>query len=257
MGTNLTRSVGKLSVVLLLAALMGPGIALAQHEKHSDHPSPAAAADKTAPAKEWQGDPYLLETDPVSGQKLGDKPIIYQHEGRELRFAGPETLAKFKADPAKYLAQVDQQMIQQQLPFYPLETCPVSGEKLGGMSKPVDLIYKNRLVRLCCKSCIGKFQKTPAKFIAQLDQAVIAKQKGKAAICPVSKEKLGEEGKPVSLVAGNRLVELCCEDCVADFNKNPLKYLAPAANASKGESAAGGETCHDESEKCDKCAPRH
>ena len=59
---------------------------------------------------------------------------------------------------------------------YPLDTCVVSGEKLGEMGAPVDYIYKedgqpDRLVRLCCKMCIAKFKKDPAKFLKLIDEA--------------------------------------------------------------------------------------
>jgi len=59
---------------------------------------------------------------------------------------------------------------------YPLTTCVVSGEKLGEMGAPVDYIYKeegkpDRLVRLCCKMCISKFKKDPAKYLKVIDDA--------------------------------------------------------------------------------------
>jgi hypothetical protein len=42
---------------------------------------------------------------------------------------------------------------------YPLETCIVSGEKLGSMGKPVVFEYKGQEIKLCCKSCRPKFDK--------------------------------------------------------------------------------------------------
>ena len=62
---------------------------------------------------------------------------------------------------------------------YPLTTCVVSGEGLDEMGKPIDYIYKqdgqpDRLVKFCCKSCIGKFKKDPAKYLAKLDAAEAA-----------------------------------------------------------------------------------
>jgi hypothetical protein len=59
---------------------------------------------------------------------------------------------------------------------YPLKTCVVSGGKLGGMGKPVAYIHKlqgqpDRTVMFCCKACIRKFEKYPAKFLAKLDAA--------------------------------------------------------------------------------------
>ena len=209
-------------VVLGATLVTGFGVAFAE-DTHVDHP-----ATQPAPPK-FNGDPYLLSTDPVTGGPLGDKPIIYQHEERELRFTDQKSLDAFKADPAKYLPKVDQQMIQQQLPFYPLESCMITGDKLGGaMGKPVDLIYQNRLVRFCCPDCVKDFNKDPDKFVTKLNEAVIARQAPgyPMTACMVSGDKLGGDmGKPVEVVAGNRLVRFCCSDCLKDFNNKPAKYL--------------------------------
>ena len=59
---------------------------------------------------------------------------------------------------------------------YRLTTCIVSGKNLDDMSQPVPFTYKeegkpDRVVMFCCKSCIGKFKKDPAKYLAKLDAA--------------------------------------------------------------------------------------
>ncbi len=71
---------------------------------------------------------------------------------------------------------------------YPLTTCVVSGENLeeGDMGGPVDYIYKvagkpDRLVRFCCKMCVPKFEKDPAKYLKKLDDAAAAQAKAAAA----------------------------------------------------------------------------
>lgn len=56
---------------------------------------------------------------------------------------------------------------------YPLKTCLVSAEELGGMGDPVEFIYRqpgqaDQLVRFCCKMCVPKFKKDPAKYLGQL-----------------------------------------------------------------------------------------
>lgn len=68
--------------------------------------------------------------------------------------------------------------VSQDAGAYPLTTCVVSGDKLedGEMGPPVDYIYKqegkpDRLVRLCCKSCIKKFNKDPQKYLKMIDDA--------------------------------------------------------------------------------------
>lgn len=54
---------------------------------------------------------------------------------------------------------------------YPLQTCVVSGEKLGDMGKPYVYTHEGREVRLCCKGCLKDFQKDPAKYLKKLDDA--------------------------------------------------------------------------------------
>lgn len=49
-----------------------------------------------------------------------------------------------------------------------VSTCPVSGEKLGEMGAPVSIDYQGKKVSFCCDSCIAKFQKDPAKYLAKL-----------------------------------------------------------------------------------------
>ena len=69
---------------------------------------------------------------------------------------------------------------------YPLTTCVVSGEPLtdGDMGPPIDYVYKqegkpDRLVLFCCKMCIGKFKKDPAKYLKQIDDAAAAPKAAK------------------------------------------------------------------------------
>jgi len=175
-----------------------------------------------------KGDPYLLGVCAVTGKSLADveNPVIHAYEGRELRFASQEALDTFKKDPATYLKKVDAATVKQQMPYYPLDTCVVSGDKLGGMGGAVDYVYKNRLVRFCCTGCIAKFEKDPATYLAKLDAAVVDKQKAGYAlsVCPVMGGKI-EDGKGVDYVAGNRLIRFCCPGCIQAFEKTPEKYL--------------------------------
>ena len=53
---------------------------------------------------------------------------------------------------------------------YPLKTCVVSGEELGGMGKPVSKVYEGQEVKFCCKSCIKKFDKDPAGFVKKIGE---------------------------------------------------------------------------------------
>jgi hypothetical protein len=54
---------------------------------------------------------------------------------------------------------------------YPLETCVVSGEKLGSMGKPYVFTHEGREIKMCCKGCLKAFNKNTAKYIKQLEEA--------------------------------------------------------------------------------------
>jgi YHS domain-containing protein len=54
---------------------------------------------------------------------------------------------------------------------YPLETCVVSGEKLGEMGKPFVYQYEGREIKFCCKNCLKDFKKDTAKYIKKIEEA--------------------------------------------------------------------------------------
>lgn len=59
---------------------------------------------------------------------------------------------------------------------YPLDTCAVTGEKLGSMGKPYRHLHEGKEVQFCCKSCLPKFKKDPAKYLKKVEDAAAAKQ---------------------------------------------------------------------------------
>jgi YHS domain-containing protein len=58
-----------------------------------------------------------------------------------------------------------------------LTTCPVSGEKLGEMGKPMVFVYKDQEVKLCCSGCKKDFDKDPAKYLEKIRAADKADKK--------------------------------------------------------------------------------
>lgn len=61
---------------------------------------------------------------------------------------------------------------------YPLDTCIVSGEKLGGEhGKPFVFVHEGQEIKLCCKSCQKDFKKDPAHYLKKLQDAEAAKKK--------------------------------------------------------------------------------
>ena len=159
-------------------ALGVAAFALAQHD-HSGHDHSGHAHETKAAEEKPQANGYPLDTCPVSGEKLGSMgaPVDYDHEGRLVRFCCKGCIKGFQKDPEKFLKKLDAAVVAKQKKDYPLDTCPVSGEKLGTMGAPADYVHDGRLVRFCCKGCIKGFQKDPEKFLEKLDAA--SKAKGK------------------------------------------------------------------------------
>jgi len=101
--------------------------------------------------------------------------VNYVHNNRLIRFCCGECIEGFKADPDKFIAKLNEAVAKQQGEDYPLMTCPVSGEALGSMGKPIEKVVANRLVRFCCSGCTKELEKNPAAVIAKIDEARKAK----------------------------------------------------------------------------------
>ncbi len=111
----------------------------------------------------------------VSGEKLGGTmgdPIDYVYQNRLVRFCCKGCIKKFESKSAEFLSKLDKAVIEKQKHDYKLDVCLVSDEKFGGdMGDPIDYVIGNRLVRLCCKSCVKQINKEPLKFLSKLDAA--------------------------------------------------------------------------------------
>ncbi|MBV9491693.1 MAG: YHS domain-containing protein [Verrucomicrobia bacterium] len=42
--------------------------------------------------------------------------------------------------------------------------CPVSGDQVGSVGKPVYVEYNGKKIAFCCKDCVKKFRKNPDKY---------------------------------------------------------------------------------------------
>ena len=199
------------------------------------------------------------ESCPISVKKLGSMgdPIVRLYSGREVRFCCPACPEKFEKDRAANLAKLDEKIIADQAPLYPLKTSVVTGKDLP--AHPYEFVYGNRLVRLGAESEKAEFLKDPRRYLGDLDKAVIAAQ-GKdytLKTCPVSKDELGGEmGKPVDMVVAGRLIRLCCNDCKKELEQDPAKFVAMVDDARKGD-GHGEHAPKDHDQKGHEEPPNH
>ena len=242
----------KLHLAIAAAALaIGAGSSLAQHDHrdaqgtqptHQDE-KPGHQDQPDAKSGKRGGDPYPLDTCPITGKKLGTMgdPVVKVYDGREVRFCCPACPAKFERDLAGNLAKIDEKIVKDQSPLYPLQTSLVTGKDLP--AHPYDFVYGNRLIRLGAESEKADFLKDPKKNLVALNKAVI-EQQGKdypITTCPVSNDKFGGDmGEPVDLVVAGRLVRLCCKGCKKDVENDPAKFIAMVDAARKDSAAKPG-----------------
>jgi Cu(I)/Ag(I) efflux system membrane fusion protein len=79
----------------------------------------------------------------------------------------PSPLTEEQVEAEAHLAELaprDQVLARAQ------KLCPITGEPLGSMGKPVRVMLNNQPVFLCCKSCKAKAEKEPAKTQARVKE---------------------------------------------------------------------------------------
>lgn len=221
-------------------------------------------------------EPYTLNMCAVSGEAFDDseEAVVKKFDGREVRFCCNDCAKEFAENLDASWEKVDAAIIKDQMRYYPLQTCIVSGEPLTDEGEDIakNVVYGNRLIRLCCKMCVNDFKKDPKAFIAKLDKAAADEQRENYPFksCIVSGGELGGMGEPYEMVLAGRLIRFCCDGCVEDVEANPAKFIAqldaawqaegmymPAdANMSIAPTQMGSQKCAKcaSGEKCEKCA---
>ena len=195
------------------------------------------------------GAPYLLEVCAVSGEKLpadGGVVMIMDGEtdpaqkGREVRFCCKRCQAAFSKEPAKFVPKIDELIIADQMPRYPVSAaCIVMPDEMlpdpnGKDARDCKMIVSNnRLIRLCCSKCVRMFKKNPDRYLEVLDAAVIseAKTSGKIRNCVVNGRPLGERAN--WFVLGDRALATCCKGC------QPKAFADPRGTIARVDAAAG------------------
>ena len=84
---------------------------------------------------------------------MGD-PVVKEYDGREVRFCCKGCVKPFEADLRASMKKLDKKIAKSQRAYFPMTDCVVMGDPLveDGEDIAVDMIWKNRLVRVCCKA---------------------------------------------------------------------------------------------------------
>jgi hypothetical protein len=199
-----------------------------------------APATKPA-AKSWQAtDAYPLDTCAVSGRPFaGDKMKVVEVEGCKFKLCSAECADKLQKDPQGYLDKLDRAAVDSQVADYPLDTCPISGKKLGSMGEPVKLVLDNHLVQLCCKGCTAKAKAKKDEIVRSIQTAAYAKQKDSYPLktCLNTGEELDPKAM-IEVMHGSTLLRFGCKECIDELDKAPAKMVAKL-QAARPKGAAG------------------
>ena len=193
---------------MLLGSAFAFGLALtpatAQHEGHGqgDHQHDKAA---TSTAE--------LPKCPVTDEPINLAVSVATDDG-PVFFCCKDCVSKFQADPAKYATKVTAQRKALADRAKVQVTCPVTKEPVD---PEVFVESGGKKVFFCCKGCVNKYQREPAKYASTLANSYTYQTK-----CPV----MNEEIDPKSFTtAGNGMkIFFCCKGCDKKFFADPAKY---------------------------------
>ncbi len=112
-----------------------------EHMSHSMHMEHKAAVNKICP---------------VMGNEIKDpeKAPKYEYDGKTYYFCCAGCVDKFKADPEKYIAKLNEKV-----------KCPVSGEEIKMADAAGSSQYNGKTYYFCCDNCKEKFNANPEKYI--------------------------------------------------------------------------------------------
>jgi YHS domain-containing protein len=106
----------------------------------------------------------------VSNEPLGSmgEPIDRIVANRLVRLCCKSCDDRLVKSQASVVKSLDAATVKAQKAAYPLKSCVVSGEPLGSMGDPIDMVVGGRLVRLCCKGCVDKLNADPVGYLAKV-----------------------------------------------------------------------------------------
>ena len=197
-------------------------------------------------AKRYRYDLFPEIEQDQSAESIAVAVDLSRLAGREVTVAYQLVgIAGSERRPAKFISVATVPMTEAQKTAAAIEAqgvCPVSGQPLGGMGKPVPVTIGEQTVYVCCAGCIDAVKGNPAKYLGlkpvlklakstAADADAIARQK----LCPVMDEPLGSMGTPLKVTGLERDVYLCCKGCFKFVEKEPEKYLAKLPPLPKAE----------------------
>jgi YHS domain-containing protein len=127
---------------------------------------------------------------------------------------------------------------------YPMNTCLVSGGKLGSMGEPSVHIHKGQEIKFCCQGCLNPFLQDTGKYLKKVKEAHAKVKPYPKETCLVSGRKLdGKLGTSHIFIDEGREIKLCCKGCLPKYKQSSAKYLTAFDSAFAKVKRYTSETC--------------
>ncbi len=199
--------------VALVVVGLGCGRALAQHKHGQDDQHAKPEEHSKAEQKESK-----LPLCPVMGDSV-DFNVKTMTDAGPVYFCCEGCVKKYESNPEKYAKKTAAQRAALAKLKRVQVNCPISGSPLDGKTFAV---IEGKGVSFCCKGCVAKYEKEPAKYAAKLEAGYTYQTR-----CPVMGGKI-DPAVYTDLPTGERIY-LCCPSCEARLLKNPGKYAPKLA----------------------------
>jgi hypothetical protein len=168
-----------------------------------------ADAQSTCPIMDKTVDPSM-ESTVVEGQRIFVccPPCI-----EKIQSKSETAIAKVQASYAKFVAS-EKRSRSDELHARAQAICPVSGNKLGTVGKPVKMrVGKLETAFVCSADCLSK--KIKAEYWREIQENLAAAQ----GVCPIMENPVNSSMK--STVVQGRKIFVCCPPCIEKIQSAP------------------------------------
>jgi Cu+-exporting ATPase len=157
--------------------------------------------------------------DPVCGMTVDPQRAAgsSDYNGKTYHFCSKGCVAKFEADPQKYLQPAAKPQAMDAVD--PVCGMTVDPQRAAGSSD-----YKGKTYHFCSKGCLAKFEADPQKYLQPA-----AKSQAMDAVDPVCGMTVDPQRAAGSSDYKGKTYHFCSKGCVAKFEADPGKYLQPGA----------------------------
>lgn len=187
---------------------------------------------KTAKKEHWKtimnNFAKAQKTCPIMDQPVDSSMESVVVDGKRFFICCPPCSEKIKNDPKTAWKKVQTNYVKTVLTsrkqrndliqINAQKICPVTGQKLGSMGKPIKVKVGKEHIFLCCKGC--KKRKLDAVHWKTVKINLASAQ----GICPVMKKPITAESE--SVFVGGRRIFICCPPCKEKIEKSPKKFIA-------------------------------